>query len=138
MIHVLLHCQINDTKALHDAAKNFFALVETNDRIRKLYGDAVLDILSDQLVFNPRETLKKICIFLDVTCYDSYLNTVEGFLNRHSTRTRDLVIWSKEDKDWVTEEMKKYSFLQSFSFDFEHVPSLNDKAYRKMRRSDVN
>lgn len=91
--------------------------METNERIRKLYGNAVLDISSDELIFNSKETLTKICIFLEVTCYDSYLNKVERLLNGHSTRTRNLVAWRKEEKDLITTEMAKYSFLQSFTFD---------------------
>lgn len=115
---MFFHFQINNTKAVHNAIENFFTLVETNERIRKLYGDAVLDISSDKLIFNPRETLKKICTFLQVKCYDSYLNKVEGLLKSHSTRPRDLVDWMKEEKDLVTTEVAKYSFLQSFAFDF--------------------
>ncbi len=116
-----MYFQINDTKTVREAVKNFFTLVETNERIKKLYGESVLEIFSDQLIFNPRETLKKICTFLDVKCYDSYLTKVEGLLNIHSTRTRDLVVWRKEEKDLVTTEMAKYPFLQSFTFDLEDV-----------------
>ncbi|XP_020620242.1 uncharacterized protein LOC110057984 [Orbicella faveolata] len=109
--------KINDTGAVRNAVQNFFTVAETNERIRKLYGNAVLDISSDQLIFNSRETLRKICIFLDVTCYDSYLNKVERLLNGHSTRSRNLVAWRKEDRDLITTEGAKYSFLQSFTFD---------------------
>ena len=113
----LFRFQINDTGAVRNAVQNFFTVAETNERIRKLYGNAVLDISSDQLIFNSRETLRKICIFLDVTCYDSYLNKVERLLNGHSTRSRNLVAWRKEDRDLITTEGAKYSFLQSFTFD---------------------
>lgn len=80
-----------------------------------------MDISSDELTFNSRETLRKICSFLDVTCYDSYLNKVERLLNDYSTRTRNLVAWREEDKDLITSEMAKYSFLQSFTF--EDIPA---------------
>lgn len=96
----------------------FFTLVETNERIRKTYGDALLEISSDRLILNPRETLKKICIFLDVKCYDSYLNQVEGLLKGHSTRSRDQVVWTKEERELVTKEMAKYPSLRSFTFDY--------------------
>ena len=114
---------MNDTGAVRNAVENFFTLAETNERIRKLYGNAVLDISSDELSFNSRETLRKICIFLDVTCYDSYLNKVERLLNGHSTRSRNLIAWRKEDNDLITAERVKYSFLRSFTFD--DVPSFS-------------
>jgi len=111
------HFQVNDTGAVRNAVENFFTIAETNERIRKLYSDTVLDISSDELILNSRETLKKICIFLDINCYDSYLNKVEKLLNGQSTRSRNLVAWRKEDKDLISAEKAKYSFLQSFTFD---------------------
>ena len=98
--------------------KKFFTLVETNERIRNIYGVALLELSSDQLIVNPRETLKKICIFLDVKCYDSYLNQVVGLLEGHSTRSRDQVAWTEEEKELVTQEMAKYTSLRSFTFDY--------------------
>ena len=87
--------------------KDVFAVVQANERIRKLYGDAVLDISTDQLIINPRETLKQICSFIEVTCYESYLDKVEDSLYKKITRTRDRVVWTNEEKDWVAAEMKK-------------------------------
>ncbi|XP_058945299.2 uncharacterized protein [Pocillopora verrucosa] len=97
-------------------AKDVFALVETNAQIRKLYGDAVLDISTDDYINNPRETMIQICRFLQVTCYNSYLDKVEKELNKESTRARDQVIWTDEEKEWVAAEINKYSFLKSFEF----------------------
>ena len=114
---LLFHFQINDTEVVRGAVENFFTLAETNERIRTLYGNAVLDISSDELTFNSRETLRKICSFLDVECYDSYLNKVERLLNGHSTISRNLVAWREEDKDLITTKMAKYSFLQYSTFD---------------------
>lgn len=105
----LFHYQIND-------AKDVFALVETNAQIRKLYGDAVLDISTDDYINNPRETMIQICRFLQVTCYNSYLDKVEKELNKESTRARDQVIWTDKEKEWVAAEINKYSFLKSFEF----------------------
>lgn len=111
------HMKINNTEVVRSAVENFFTLAEANEQIRKLYGNAVLDISSDELTFNSRETLWRICSFLDVTCYDSYLNKVERLLNGHSTTSRNLVAWREEDKDLITTQMAKYSFLHSFTFD---------------------
>lgn len=113
-----MHFQINSTKAVRDAMKKLFTVVETHERIRNIYGDALLEISSEQLIFDPRETLKKICIFLEVECYDSYLNQVVGLLKGHSTRSRDQVVWTKEEKELVAKEMAKYTSLRSFTFDY--------------------
>lgn len=112
--------QINNTKAVSGAIKTFFALVETNERMRKLYGGAVLDVFSYDLKSKPRETLKKICTFLGVFCDDNYFKTVGHVLSANlPSRTRDLVEWKTEDKAWITTEMKRFPFLESFSFEFD-------------------
>lgn len=90
--------------------------METNAELKKLYGDAVLDISMDQFINNPRETMIQICRFLQVTFYNSYLDKVKGELNKESTGARYQVIWTDEEKEWVAAEMKKYSFLNSFDF----------------------
>lgn len=97
--------------------KTFFALLESNEQIRQIYGNAVLDVYSYNLVFKRSETLKKICIFLDVQCDDNYLKTVGNIFSEVTpSRPRDLVEWRTEDKDRIHNEMKKFAFLQSFSF----------------------
>jgi len=110
--------KINDTKAVNGAIKTFFALVDTNEELRKIYGNSVLDIFSQDLMLKPKDALRKICMFLDVECDDKYLETVGNVLSEvQPSRTRDFVEWKMEDKDWIRTEMKKFAFLQSFSFD---------------------
>ena len=109
--------QINKPAELNNAIKSFFELVETNERIRRLYGDAVLDVLSHELILKPRETMKTICSFLGVTCNEDYLHQAENILFGKPSETRRTVVWKDEQKQRVYNEMKKYSFLQSFRFD---------------------
>ena len=77
----------------------------------------MLDVYGYNLVFKQSETLKQICIFLDVQCDDNYLKTVGNIVSEVTpSRPRDLVEWRMEDKDRIHNEMKKFAFLQPFSF----------------------
>lgn len=117
--------QVNDGKteidkpaALDNAIKSFFQLIETNKRIKQLYGDhAVLDILSHELILKPKETMKAICSFVRVKCNEDYLHQAENILFGKPSITRTTVVWTEEQKQRVYKEMKKYSFLQLFSFE---------------------
>jgi len=110
--------KIDKPAALDNAIKSFFELIETNERIKQLYGDqAVLDILSHELILKPRETMKTICSFLRVKCIEDYLHQAENILFGKPSITRTTVVWTEEQKQRVYNEMKKYSFLQSFNFD---------------------
>ena len=115
---VLINFQIGKPAALDNAIKSFFQLIATNERIRQLYGDhAVLDILSHELILKPKETMKTICSFLRVKCNEDYLHQAENILFGKPSITRTTVVWSEEQKQRVYSEMKKYSFLKSFSFE---------------------
>lgn len=109
--------QINKPQALDNFITSYFELTKTNARIKQLYGNAVLDVVSDELLFKPRETLQTICSFLSVSCEEHYLSRVERVLYKKPSHTRNTVIWTKEQKDIVQVEMQKYSFLRQFTFD---------------------
>ena len=117
-LFVFINFQIDKPAALNGAIKSFFELTETNEKIKKLYGDqAVLDILSHELISKPEETMKEICSFLGVRCEEDYLHQAENILFGKPSITRTTVVWTEEQKQRVYKEMKKYSFLQSFNFD---------------------
>ncbi|KAL9978239.1 hypothetical protein ACROYT_G015734 [Oculina patagonica] len=110
--------KINKPAELDNAIKSFFHLMETNERIRQLYGgDSVLDVLSHKLILKPRETIKAICAFLGVTCHEDYLHQAENILFGKPSETRRTVVWTEEQKQRVYDEMKKYSYLKSFKFE---------------------
>jgi len=117
-IYLLFISQIKKPGELNNAIKSFFELIKTNERIKQLYGDqAVLDILSHDLILKPRKTMKTICSFLRVSCNEDYLCQAANILFGKPSITRTTVVWTEEQKKRVHNEMKKYSFLQSFSFD---------------------
>ena len=66
-VFVFINFQIDKPAELSNAIKSFFELTETNQKEQKLCGDqAVLDILSHELISKPEETMKAICSFLGV------------------------------------------------------------------------
>ena len=95
----------------------YFKLVEANQRVRERFGDAVIDIPGHETVLRPKETLQKLCDHLGVTCSVHYVEKCSRILYGTPSVTRDKIVWTKEQKQRVTELMKKYSFLKDFSFD---------------------
>lgn len=109
--------KINKPKSLDGAIKSFFELVDTNERIIQQYGDAVLNIMSQELISKPRDTMLRICVFLAVSCHDAYLAQTEKILFAKPSVTRKAVVWSKNQKERVQNEMLKYSYLRKFKFE---------------------
>ena len=73
-------------------------MVETNERIIQQYGDAVLNIMSQELMSKPRDTMLQICVFLAVSCDDAYLAQTEKILFAKPSVTRKVVVWSENQK----------------------------------------
>ena len=99
--------------------KNYFELANANQRVRERYGDAVLDIPGHETVLRPRETIKKLCSHLGVTCSEDYLQKCSKIMYGTPSVTRNKIVWTDELKSRVTELIKNYPFLENYSFD-EH------------------
>lgn len=110
--------KVNDSNAVNQAMNHIFALLDTNDKLRQIYGERVLDVFIYDSVPKQRKTLRKICTFLEIYCDDSFSSGIETLFGDDITsRPRDQVEWREEDKDLIENYMKKFDFLQPFSFD---------------------
>ncbi|PFX14550.1 hypothetical protein AWC38_SpisGene21281 [Stylophora pistillata] len=109
--------KVNGSHILENWIGAYFKLVEANQRVRERFGDAVIDIPGHETVLRPKETLQKLCDHLGVTCSVHYVEKCSRILYGTPSVTRDKIVWTKEQKQRVTELMKKYSFLKDFSFD---------------------
>lgn len=112
----LLH-QVNMAEELDLAIKSYFSLAAANQRIRERYGNAVIDIQGHNTVLKPRETLQRLCDHLGVTCSEDYFEKCSSILFGVPSVTRDKVVWTKEQKEQVTKQIKNFSFLKEYSFD---------------------
>lgn len=109
--------KVNKSQILENCIKKYFNLTEANQRVRERFGDAVVDIPGRETVLRPKETLQKLCDHLGVTCSEDYKEKCSRILYGTPSVTRDKIVWTKEQKQRVTELMKKYPFLKDFSFD---------------------
>lgn len=109
--------QVNNPQQLDNAINSYFKLAAANQRVREIYGDAVIDIPGHETVLKPKETIQKLCDHLGVLCSDEYIEKCRKILYRTPSVTRNTVVWTEEQKQRVTQMIKKYPFLKEFSFD---------------------
>ena len=77
----------------------------------------ILDVYSRDVIAKPRETLRKLCDYLHVTCYDEFVTSTLKILYSKPSKTRYSVEWTDEQKKRVTNEINKLEFLKPyFSF----------------------
>ena len=108
--------QIENKKELDLAIERYFKAADANLHVKLLCEDAVIDIPSHEMLLRPTQTLQRLCDHLGVTCPKDYIEKCRKILKAPSV-TRNKVIWTKEQKERVTNMMKHYSFLEEYSFD---------------------
>ena len=108
---------MNGSVILEDWIELYFNLTKASQRVRERFGDAVIDIPGHETILRPKETLQKLCDHLGVTCSEEYIEKCSEILYGAPSVTRNKIVWTEEQKQRVTEQMKKYPFLKDFSFD---------------------
>jgi hypothetical protein len=68
------------------------------------------------LVRDPMESMKGICKFLGVTCYDWYLRTCKEHTFSDISKTRNKVTWTAAQIAKVQEEIDKIPWLRRYNF----------------------
>ena len=78
----------------------------------------VFDVYSRDMIAKPKETLHKLCDYLNVSCYDEFVTLTSKILYSKPSRSRYSVQWTNKQKEEVINETAKYEFFKSvFSFD---------------------
>lgn len=111
----------NKTATLQLVKARTFAMAESVINMKK---DAelnlkVLDIHNADYVKKPVETVKRICAFLKVDCFEGYLQACNQKAYSSTSKTRRLVAWPKKMLAEIDESMKKFPFFHRYSYNSE-------------------
>ena len=92
-------------------------MAAANQHVRERYESAVIDIPGHETVLRPRETLQRLCDHLGVMCSEEYLEKCSSILYGVPSVTRNKVVWTPAQKAKVTNMMKNFPFLKTYSFE---------------------
>lgn len=95
---------------------SYFANVESAQKLHECGKFEVIDIYGHEIISQPQKNLRKLCNFLEVACDRDYIDACSKLLYSKPSITRNSVVWTKEQIRRVTMEMKKYSFMEPYSF----------------------
>ena len=107
--------QASNDEKLAEFIRGYFGRTEAIDRIRKTYD--VLDLPGHELVQQPKQSMQKLCDYLEIICEEDYIEACAKLLYGEPSITRNHVVWTDEQKRWVQQEIDKYSFLRRYSFE---------------------
>ena len=72
----------------------------------------MLQIHNHDLIMNPRETIKEMCDFLEVTCSNDYLDVCAEKVFKTSSKSRYRIVWEDYQLSKIKSHIKKFSSLQ--------------------------
>ena len=71
-----------DPKLISSAINYFFLRCQAAEDIKWRFNLDTMEIHNKDLIANPKMTIQRMCVFLDVLCSDDYLNTVSKMIFR--------------------------------------------------------
>jgi hypothetical protein len=105
-------------RTLDDAIAAYFADCATLLQLRERIGRGRLhDLRHEDLIADPRGSLRDVCRFLGLDAPDDYLDACAGILFTSPSRSRSTIEWSPDRVARVAREMERYDFLAGYSFD---------------------
>lgn len=102
--------------SLERAARGYFANAACVEDLKQRRPDAVIDVYLDDLVADPRTTLRALLGRLGVTDVGrDYLDAAAARVAREPMRSRDQVAWRPELRRQIEGRLTDYSFLRRFA-----------------------
>ena len=85
-----------------------------------LFNLTVLEVHIEDFIQDPRNTLQRLCDFIEVECLEDYLQLCLKNAFSSVSRTRDLVVWPPELRAAIDREKQKYPFFRGYSFESDY------------------
>jgi len=105
-------------KDLESGISDYFRLVEGVANLRAEVGvEALLDLRHEDLVADPRATLRRLAAWLDLEAPEDWLEACAGVVFDAPRRTRENAPWTPEQIERVTKELERHSFFSGYRFD---------------------
>ena len=108
---------MNFSSILDGSISSYGQLVQGSYQVKKHFPGRVHDVASMDVMTNTRETLMKICDFLEVTCSEKYLQDCAAIVSPVPSKTRDNVVWTADQIKRVQQLIKQFSFLRRYSLE---------------------
>lgn len=115
-INVSDNRQFVDLDGLQVQIGKYFSLVENVVEMIKVLDLDVIEIFTEDFISEPSKILQYMCSRLELPCTNDYIQNCSDYVYKHPSRSRNLVKWTLYLIDLVKEKMKRFSFLQRYTF----------------------
>ena len=114
----LVHDMYKNDKLLAQQIEEQFLLADSVLEFSQSAIDrhSILEVHNHELVSHPKQTILKLCQFLEIQCSRDYVNSCASKVFPELSRTRFTVGWPEEMKKMVQERIQKYPFFRQYSY----------------------
>ncbi|EDO31672.1 predicted protein [Nematostella vectensis] len=109
--------KINDTESLEFEILRYFNLAAGNEVLIEKWRENILEIHSKDLISKPRDTIRRVCNFLDLTCSKQYLDDCASIVYKKPSKTRFRVLWTDKQKQRTLQAIRRFAFLKGYTFE---------------------
>lgn len=103
---------------LDAAVETYFARCRFIARLNESsVGSDIFELRHEQLIAEPKMSLKKLCHFVGLDPTDDYLSDCSGILYQSPNRSRHSAPWTDKLKQTVQDNIAQIEFLDGYSFD---------------------
>ena len=110
--------KFDNPKMLMAAAISQLKIAEGSKNFTESCNLTVLEVYSEDFIEDPKGTMKRICEFLDLECWDEYLQQCYDKAYKSPSRTSTVVKWTPEVLEYINREMKRYPFFHRYMHSF--------------------
>ncbi len=96
--------------------KNYFNRVETVNQLKKGGSLNIYDLYHEDFIINPGNELKSLLDFLGMCNTGNYIDNCAKIVYDEPHKSRQNIEWSDDLIHFVENQIKKYSFLQRYSW----------------------
>ena len=76
----------------------------------------VIEVHTEDMISDPKNTMRKICSHLHVECTSVYLQICANSIYTSESRSRELVHWTGDNIQAVQDNIQNFSFLKRYDF----------------------
>ncbi len=96
--------------------KNYFNRVEIVNQLKKGGSLNIYDLYHEDFIINPGNELKSLLDFLGVSNKGNYIDNCVKIVYDEPNKSRQNIEWTEDLIHFVENQIKKYSFLQRYSW----------------------
>ena len=114
----LVHDTYKNDKLLSQQIKEQFLLADAVLEFSQSAIDrhSLLEVHNHELVSHPKQTILKLCQFLEIECPSDYVKSCANKVFPELSRSRFTVDWPEEMKKMVQDRIQKYPFFRQYSY----------------------